>query len=61
MALEFIKNCLYCFLMSISAAYNPEGMAFKRSIVGIVTMFILLYLIFCILWLVLLQVLLLKV
>jgi hypothetical protein len=52
MALEFIKNCLYYFLMSISAAYNPEGMKFKRSIIGIVAMFILLGLIFGILWLI---------
>ena len=36
---EFIKYCLRCLLMSISAAFgnNPEGMTFKHAIVGIVT------------------------
>ena len=35
---EFIKYCLHCLLMSISAAFgnNPEGMTFKHAIVGIV-------------------------
>ena len=32
---EFIKYCLYCLGMSISAAFgnNPEGMTFKHAIV----------------------------
>ena len=51
---EFIKYCLYCFLMTISAAFgdNPEGMTFKNAIVGIVTMFLLLGLALGILWLI---------
>ena len=51
---EFIKYCLYCLLMSISAAFgnNPEGMTFKHAIVGIITMFVLLGLVLSILWLI---------
>ena len=54
--LEFIKYCLYCLLMSISAAFgnNPEGMTFKHAIVGFVTMFVLLGLALLILWLIVL-------
>ena len=50
---EFIKNCLRCLLMSISAAFgnNPEGMTFKHAIVGSITIFVLLGLILGILWL----------
>lgn len=51
---EFIKYCLHCLLMSISAAFgnNPEGMEFNHAIVGIVTMFVLLGLSLGILWLI---------
>ena len=51
---KFIKYCLFCLLMSISAAFgnNPEGMTFKHAIVGIITIFVLLGLAFGILWLV---------
>ncbi len=51
--LEFIKYCLYCFLMVISAAFgnNPDGMTFKNIIVGIITMFVILGLVLGILWL----------
>lgn len=51
---EFIKYCLYCLLMAISAAFgnNPEGMTFKNAIVGIITMFVLLGLVLGILWLI---------
>lgn len=50
---EFIKYCLHCLLMFISAAFgnNPEGMTFKHTIVGIITMFVLLGLVLGILWL----------
>lgn len=48
------KYCLYCLLMSISAAFgnNPEGMTFERVIVGMITMYILLGLALGILWLI---------
>ena len=51
---KFIKYCLFCLLMSISAAFgnNPEGMTFRHAIVGIITIFVLLGLAFGILWLV---------
>ena len=51
---EFIKYCLYCFLMAISAAFgnNPEGMTFKNVIVGGITMFVLACLALGILWLI---------
>ncbi|MCI6357481.1 MAG: hypothetical protein MR766_02440 [Erysipelotrichaceae bacterium] len=51
---EFINYCLYCLLMSISAAFgnNPEGMTFKHAIVGSITMFVLLGLVLGILWLI---------
>ena len=51
---EFIKYCLYCLLMAISAAFgnNPEGMTFKHIIVGSITMFVLLGLVLGILWLI---------
>ena len=51
---EYIKYCLYCLLMSISAAFgnNPEGMTFKHAIVGIVTMFVLLGLTLVFLWII---------
>lgn len=51
---EFIKYCLKCLLMSISAAFgnNPEGMNLKNIIVGSITMFVLLGLLLGILWLI---------
>ena len=51
---EFIKYCLKCLSMSISASFgnNPEGMTFKNAIVGIITMFVLLGLVLGILWLI---------
>ena len=51
---ELIKYCLYCLLMSISAAFgnNPEGMTFENAIVGIITMFVLLGLTLLIMWMV---------
>lgn len=51
---EFIKYCLYCFLMSIAAAFGnvPTGMTFKHAIVGCVTMFVLLGLALGVLWLI---------
>ena len=51
---EFIKYCLYCLSMSISASFgnNPEGMTFKHAIVGIITMYVLLGVFLGILWLV---------
>ena len=51
---EFIKYCLYCLSMSISAAFgnNPEGMTFKHAIVGSITMFVLLGAGLGILWLI---------
>ena len=50
---EFIKYCLYCMLMGISAAFgnNPE-MTFKDAIVGSVTIFVVLGLVLGILWLI---------
>lgn len=52
--LKFIKYCLKCLLMSISAAFgnNPEGMTFKHAIVGSITMLVLLGLALGILWLI---------
>ena len=49
---EFIKYCLYCLLMTIPGAfgYNPDGMTLKNTIVGIITMFVLLGLAVGILW-----------
>ncbi len=48
---EFIKYCLKCLSMSISASFgnNPEGMTFKHAIVGSITMLVLLGLALCIL------------
>ena len=51
---EFIKYCLYCFGIVISAALgnNPKGMNLKNIIVGSITMFVLLGLALGILWLI---------
>jgi len=51
---EFIKYCLYCFGIVISAAFgnNPEGMNLKNIIVGGITIFVLLALVLGILWLI---------
>ena len=51
---EFIKYCLKCLSMSISASFgnNPEGMTFKHAIVGRITMLVLLGLALGILWLI---------
>lgn len=51
---EFIKYCLYCLLMAISAAFgnNPKGMTFKHAMVGIATMYVLTGLALGILWLI---------
>ena len=48
---EFIK---YCFLMVISASFgnNPEGVTFKNTVVGIITMFVLIGLALGVLWLI---------
>ena len=37
---DFIKYCLYCLGIAISASlgYNPEGMTIKTLIVGFATM-----------------------
>ena len=51
---EFIKYCIYCLLMSISAAFgnNPKGMTFKHAIIGSITMFVLVGLSLGILWII---------
>lgn len=51
---EFIKYCLYCLGIVISAALgnNPDGMTFKNITVGLITMFVLLGLVLGILWLI---------
>ena len=50
---EFIKYCLYCFLMVIVASNgdNPKGITLKNITVGIVTMVVLVGLGLGILWL----------
>ena len=51
---EFIKYCIFCLLMSISAAFgnNPKGMTFKHAIIGSITMVVLVGLSLGILWLI---------
>lgn len=51
---EFIKYCLLCFLMIIAAAFgnNPPGITFKNVIVGIITMFVLIGLLFILLFII---------
>lgn len=45
---NFIKYCLKCFLIIIAAAFgnNPSDISFKNVIVGIITMFVLIGLLF---------------
>ncbi len=40
---EFIKYCLTCLGITISAAFgnNPNGMTLKNAIVGFITLFVL--------------------
>lgn len=51
---KFIKYCLYCFGIVISASFgnNPKGMNLKNIIVGSITMYVLLGLALGILWLI---------
>ena len=50
---EFIKYCLYCFGIAISAAFgnNPDGLSINTAIVGIITMYVLVGLFLLFLWL----------
>ena len=51
---KFIKYCLKCLGIAISASFgnNPEGMSFKTVIIGFITMVVLLGLLFLVLYLI---------
>ena len=51
---EFIKYCLFCVLMTLSASMGdvPKGMTYTHLIVGCVTMIVLLGLGLGILWII---------
>lgn len=50
---EFIKYCLYCFLMIISIAFGhvPKNATLKSMLVGMATTIVLMAIFFGLLWL----------
>ena len=50
----FIKYCLYCLGIMISASFgnNPEGMSLKSVTIGAITMIVLIGLLFLVIYLI---------